>query len=89
MRMSAGRSNYYGGKYCQGLCDDLENNPGVGGKKYTKHCFCSRCDRWMLKSILKPHETWSVVCPCCNFRPRMMSRYNKSRNGVKVEYARY
>lgn len=56
-------------KFCQGLCDNLKNNPPYG-KKYVNHVFCSRCGInygvWMLKESMMANGR----CPCCHFRPR-------------------
>lgn len=59
-----------GKKHCKDVCKLIAEYPkGKGGcivKKYDDYVFCSRCDSWMLKIIMKGNGR----CPCCNFRPR-------------------
>ena len=64
--------------YCQGLCDDLEDNPAGATKKYSIHVYCSRCGKWMLQASMIANEK----CPCCHFRPRWKGRNNKTRNNA-------
>ncbi len=71
--------------YCQGICVALENNPGVGGKKYSKHVYCSRCDKWMLQISMMANEK----CPCCHFRPRWKGTSNKARNNALGAFEGY
>ena len=65
-------------KFCQGLCDDLKVGRPIGSPYRQGYCFCARCDVWLLMECLKHSDTRGVVCPCCNFRPRM-----RPRNGFK------
>ena len=56
-----------GKRHCKDVCKLIEEYPkGKGGKKYLNNVYCSRCDTWMPKIIMKGNGR----CPCCNFRPR-------------------
>lgn len=77
------RPEYSGRKVCQGLCNELKQGRPIGNPYEQGYVFCKRCDEWMFKSIMKPHKTKGIVCPCCNFRPRTKTtKYGKNKKEV-------
>jgi hypothetical protein len=61
-------------KYCKGTCEHLKNNAPYGDR-YKDHVYCTRCEMWMLQEAMMGNGK----CPCCHYRPRYKSKYNKGR----------
>jgi len=64
--------NVFTKPHCKGICERWDGKRPFG-TPYKTHFNCTRCGVWCSKTMLTDKER----CPCCNFRPRMMTKRKK------------